>query len=312
MLASIIIRTYNEQKYLPELLAAIRAQDTPGFDYEIVIVDSGSTDKTVAIARSFDCRITTIEKSSFSFGRALNIGCEFATGEVFVMVSGHCIPTDKNWLTKLISPFQDNLAGYVYGRQLGARTTKFSEQQLFDKYFPAMSMVPQDGFFCNNANAAIHHDVWARHRFDEDLTGLEDLDTAKKLVASGGRVAYVADASVFHIHNESWSQVRNRYEREAIAMQRIESSLHIGFFDALVFFASAVFFDMIAAFQARSFFRNAAGILAFRMCQYIGTYTGCHEHRKLSQARKHRYYYPRRTLTNRESRPEGKLESAPI
>ena len=49
MKASIIIRTYNEQRYLPDLLSSIRAQKTD-FQHEVVLVDSGSTDRTVSIA----------------------------------------------------------------------------------------------------------------------------------------------------------------------------------------------------------------------------------------------------------------------
>jgi glycosyltransferase involved in cell wall biosynthesis len=74
---SIVIRTYNEQRHLPELLAAISHQEVD-FEFETVIVDSGSTDNTLDIAKKFGCRISHIPKTEFTFGRSLNVGCEKA------------------------------------------------------------------------------------------------------------------------------------------------------------------------------------------------------------------------------------------
>ena len=153
-------------------------------------------------------------------------------------------------------------------------------------------MIPQDGFFCNNANAAITRDAWRSHRFDESLTGLEDMDLAKKLVDGGGRIAYVAEAPVHHIHDETWAQVQHRYEREAIAMQTIAPNLHVDLVDCLRFFASGVLYDFSTALNKGSFLRSVGSIVGFRLSQYHGTYLGNRHHRKLSQKMKLRYYYP--------------------
>ena len=63
--------------------------------------------------------------------------------------------------------------------------------------------------------------VWEKHKFDENLTGCEDMELAKRLCADGGKIGYVAEASVFHIHDETWRQVKTRYEREAVALQKL-------------------------------------------------------------------------------------------
>ena len=97
VLISIIIRTYNEERYLRELLETIKVQELPYSETEIIIVDSGSTDRTLPIAESFDCKITHISKKDFTFGRSLNHGCEIARGDILVFISGHCIPV-KNGL----------------------------------------------------------------------------------------------------------------------------------------------------------------------------------------------------------------------
>ena len=74
MLASVIIRTLNEERHLDELLSSIEDQDTDGLDYEVIIVDSGSIDRTLQIAASHECKILHIAKEEFSFGRSLKYG----------------------------------------------------------------------------------------------------------------------------------------------------------------------------------------------------------------------------------------------
>ncbi|HAS8147408.1 TPA: glycosyltransferase, partial [Vibrio vulnificus] len=190
-LVSIVIRTLNEQRYLVELLESIKNQDRSKFRIETVIIDSGSTDKTLEIAEQYGCRITHIKKEEFTFGKSLNDGCDFSNGDYLVFISGHCIPVDGQWIANLVTPLVDKCS-YAYGRQLGRDTTKFSERQLFEKYFPSESRIPQIGFFCNNANAAIRRDAWLAHRFNEELTGCEDMYLAKLLVDTGKKIGYVS------------------------------------------------------------------------------------------------------------------------
>lgn len=291
--ASIVIRAYNEERWLPELLSSIAAQDVPREQYEIILVDSGSTDRTVEFASAAGAKIVRIAKEDFSFGRSLNLGCEVASGDYLVFISAHCIPIGSQWLSRLIAPLENGIATYVYGRQQAHAVTKFSEKQLFLKYFPSQARLPQTGFFCNNANSAITRDAWARHRFDEGLTGLEDMELAKRLVRAGAFIGYVADASVYHIHEESWSKVRVRYEREAIALQVIMPEVHIHMSDLIRYVASSIFFDCAVAIEQRVFLRRFNEICMFRVMQYWGAYRGNNQHRKLSTQMKHAYFYPR-------------------
>ena len=108
MIISIIIRTYNEERYLNDLLNAISNQNVNDHKVEIIIVDSGSTDKTLEIANSFNCTIKKIEKVNFSFGRSLNLGCITSNGEILIFISGHCIPANEFWLQNLINPIIKN------------------------------------------------------------------------------------------------------------------------------------------------------------------------------------------------------------
>ena len=292
-LISVVIRTLNEDRYLEELLCAIHTQVLSGMDYEVVIIDSGSTDRTLEIATKFSCRITHIDKSEFSFGRSLNRGSEFAEGDYLVYISGHCIPNTEFWLQKLVQPLIDGVAGYSYGGQLGRDTTKFSELQLFNKYFPPHSESPQQGIFCNNANAAITRPVWERFRFNEDVTGLEDMELAQRYVASGGCIAYIADASVFHIHDESWRQTLRRYERESLALTVIMPEVRISIFDTCRYIITAILGDLKTALDEGVFIKNFIEIIGFRTAQYIGSYRGNKMLKVAADLRKESYFFPK-------------------
>jgi rhamnosyltransferase len=293
MLVSIIIRTLNEERYLDELLNTIDSQDIDGFSCETVIVDSGSTDNTLVIAKKYNSRVTHINKQDFTFGRSLNVGCEFSDGEFLVFISGHCIPADQNWLKYLVTPLMQNECDYSYGRQIGRDTTKFSEVQVFNKYFPNKTCIPQIGFFCNNANAAISRTAWNEFHFDESLTGLEDMFMAKKIYQNKGLIGYVAESAVYHIHDETWMQVKTRYEREAIALQKIMPEIRMGIIDAIHFIIIGILKDIQIAMHKKVLFKEFSSILKFRFFQYYGSYKGSHLCRKLSNTAKMKYFYPR-------------------
>lgn len=289
---SIVIRTLNEAKHLEALLRGVAAQRTEGLPHEVILVDSGSTDGTLEIAERHGCHIHHITREDFSFGRSLNIGCEVAKGDILVITSGHCVPKNEYWLQRLCQPIIEGKADYTYGRQLGGADSHFSETRIFAKYFPEQSRIPQEGFFCNNANAALSRDVWKKFRFNEDLTGLEDMDLAQRLVSSGGKVAYVADATVFHYHNEAWPQVRRRFEREAIALQQIMPQVHVGLVDTFRYVMTSVWRDWTCAKRNGVLCRKAIEIVRYRWNQYFGAYRGNHDHRRLSHAEKEKYFYP--------------------
>jgi glycosyltransferase involved in cell wall biosynthesis len=290
--ASVIIRTLNEDRYLNELLTGIREQRTQGLNCEIVIVDSGSTDGTLDIAEKHGCTIVHIKREEFSFGRSLNIGCHAAKGEVLVITSGHCVPAHPDWLHNLCQPLLNSTAQYSYGKQLGGPNSYFSECRVFEKYFPNVSKLPQEGFYCNNANSALLKTTWQRHRFNEELTGLEDMALAQKMLKEGGKIAYVANAPVYHYHSENWSQVRRRFEREAIALQQIMPNVHVGWFDTIRYTLSSIWVDIKKATESKQLFKNLTPIIRYRYYQYTGSYRGNKKHRKLSQTEKDQYFYP--------------------
>ena len=97
---SVVIRALNEAAHMGRLLASLSAQNRQ--PDEIVLVDSGSTDRTVEIAEQFDCRVIHMPPSEFTFGRSLNWGCDAAKGDLLIFVSAHVYPLAPDWLDRLI------------------------------------------------------------------------------------------------------------------------------------------------------------------------------------------------------------------
>ena len=186
----------------------------------------------------------------------------------------------------------DPRVAITFGRQLGGPDTKFSEHALFQKYFPEHPNNGQSEFFCNNANLALRASCWKQLKFNEALTGLEDMHMARALVHRGLRVVYVPAAAVYHYHHEKWRQVKRRYEREAIALREIMPEVHVEWHDALRYFLAGVLGDCARAINRRCLLSVFGQVVAFRGCQYLGSWKGNHLHRKLSRREKERYFYP--------------------
>ena len=161
------------------------------------------------------------------------------------------------------------------------------------RWFPLVSVDDQTTPFCNNANCAVRASAWRELPYDETLTGLEDLDWAKRAQAAGWKLVYEADAVIAHIHEESWSKLRNRYRREAIALHRIDPAQHMGALEAAWLFALATCRDYLAAIPRRRLLRNLLSIPAFRSAQYLGTWEGFRHRGEISSSLRKRFYYPK-------------------
>ncbi|MBC2835117.1 glycosyltransferase [Paragemmobacter straminiformis] len=287
---SIIIRSYNEEQHIGRLLHGLEMQNMR--DFEIILVDSGSTDSTVPIAERYGVQIVRIPKAEFSFGRALNLGCAVAKGEFLLFASAHVYPLRRDWLERIIAPFEDSSIAISYGRQVGNEVTRFSEHEVFKSWFPAQSVRHQAHNFCNNANCAVRRSLWEQQHYDETLTGLEDLAWAKGVRTRGGQIAYVAEAVIAHVHQETWSRVRNRYRREAIALRTIEPVIRFSFVDFLSLTVRNVASDMKTAAQMGRLRHEAAGIVLFRLNQFLGTWLGHRDPDNADAELRSRFYYP--------------------
>ena len=288
---SIIIRTLNEARHLEKLVRSIREQTYT--KWEIVLVDSGSTDSTLEIARRYTRNIHHIKPEDFTFGRSLNLGCQHAVGKYLVFVSAHACPLTNSWLSNLIQPFDESSIGMVYGRQRGVESSRISEERDLERQFGSTSKILIDEAFGNNGNAAIRRDLWAGQPFDESLTGLEDVDWARKIQLAGYRVYYAANAAVYHIHEESLKQVYRRYFREGLAYRRIFPGYKFNIADLIKSVVYNVPADFLYAVRMRKTLKKVLQIPATRVTQCLGIWRGLNYHKSLQKRMALQLYYPK-------------------
>ncbi len=308
--ASVVVRCYNERDHIEKLFHGLFEQTHESF--EVILVDSGSTDGTLEIARQYPIEdIVHIPPEKFSFGRALNYGCEAAKGEYCVFISAHCYPRRVDWLERLLEKFGDDDIAMVYGKQRGGGPTKFSERQIFKRWFPDEDIDYQLTPFANNANAAIRRELWEEYAYDEQLTGLEDLDWGKRVKEDGYEISYASEAEIIHIHDEAPRQIYNRYKREAIAHKEIIPDQSFTFMDFLGAFLSNGLSDYRAAIKEKKLWGNMRSILTFRFLQFWGTYRGFKHDDRISDQLRRRFYYPDKNGYPEENNPAERGKKAP-
>lgn len=287
---SLVVRALNEREHIGKLLVAAASQTRP--PDEIILVDSGSTDGTVDIARSHGAQVVHIAPEEFSFGGSLNLGCKHASGDILLFASAHVYPMDDRWIERLLGPFADDDVALAYGGQTGDERTQFSEFRVLNRWFPPESDPQQTHPFCNNANCAIRRLVWEELPYNEELTGLEDLDWANRARILGHRLVYVADARVVHVHEETFSQTVNRYRREALAHKRIFGDQSMSPAEAIALFGANTVVDYLAALREGDLVTNVLSIPRFRFAQFWGSYQGFRSSERVTAELKRRFYYP--------------------
>lgn len=295
---SVVIRCFNEEKHIGVLLSGIMVQTVKNI--EIILVDSGSTDATLLIASQYPVKIIHLKPEDFSFGHSLNLGCSIASTDIIVIASAHVYPLCIDWLESLLEPFSDPDVALVYGKQRGDENACYAEQQIYRKWYPEHSVNHQKHPFCNNANAAIRKSLWVQFPYNSELTGLEDLDWARRVIESGRKIVYTARAEVIHVHNETPRQIYNRYLREAIAYKRIYPNEKFNFVDFMTLFLANAGSDVCNAWHDKVLSRNLAKIVVFRFMQFWGTFRGYNQKGIVTQELANRFYYPHGLLKRRE------------
>lgn len=277
---SIVIRAMNEERWLPEVFAALEKQNYR--DFEVLLVDSGSVDRTRDIAAANGARIVRMRSEDFTFGHALNVGIREARGSYIIILSAHAIPSNEFWLMRLLKPLREVDTAMVYGGQRGHdQFSKFSEKRDFERLFkPQAHLVHEDDPFTNNANSAIKRELWLQHPFDETLPGLEDTEWSKYWVERGMRILYEPNARIIHVHTESWPQIRNRHHREAMAARWV-GRLFLRHIPKEIWREMRwCCHDLWSAFVQERFWNFFIEILRFRYEKMIGTVSGIIKSRK--------------------------------
>lgn len=217
--ATVVLLTFNGEEFLHELLTAVSTQDAP-FSYEVLAIDSGSTDATLSILEAFpEVRVEQIPNAEFGHGRTRNLAVEQARGDIVVLLTQDAVPADTHWLAEFVAAFDDagDQLGAVFGRQIPRAdccpTVKRDVQTFFSSFGPTDQLTLQRALppeapqslrdaagFLSNVNSAARRDVLKEIPFP-DVAYAEDQAFGRAVIAAGYLKAYVPSAAVFHSHN---------------------------------------------------------------------------------------------------------------
>jgi rhamnosyltransferase len=200
----VVIRTLNEAELIGTCLDALRRQRS-GFDLDILVVDSGSTDATLSIARSRDVRTYDLPPGEFDYSSSLNLGIEQVAGELVLILSAHAVPVGDDWIARMVAPFADPLVAGVASRQVPWDDAPWREvlrlRRQFGETHRAYTGDDGDAIVFSNAASCIRRSAWLREPFT--LPAAEDLEWARRVAAHGQTVVYEPAAAVYHSHLES-------------------------------------------------------------------------------------------------------------
>jgi glycosyltransferase involved in cell wall biosynthesis len=194
----------------------------------VVIVDSGSTDGTLDIVRSFPTTLIQIRPDEFTYGYALNLGVANVDAEIVATLSAHSLPAGPDWLRALIEPFSGPRVAGVYGRQLprsNATILELAGMRLTGLLSDQPKLLARRPLF-SNANGAFRRSLWLDHPFDERVGGAEDIAWVRSMQERGYLIAYQPTAIVYHSHGEPLMRHLRRASRDVPTV--IGNLLHLG------------------------------------------------------------------------------------
>jgi rhamnosyltransferase len=216
---SILLLTKNGRRDLERVLPAIFSQNFSA-PFEVIAVDSGSTDGTPDLLGRFPVRIEQIPSHEFHHARTRNHAASLSSGRILLFLSQDAIPASTNWLATMLSNFDDPQVAAVYGRQFPKPGSSSERQDALDAVYGKNKIVKDPAhrngmgyhfYHFSDVNAAIRRSVWETERFPEDLRVFEDLGIAKRILDRGWKIVYEPKAAVYHSHTHSTVALFQRY-----------------------------------------------------------------------------------------------------
>ena len=220
MSVGLVIPTLNPG---PQWEAVLKKLDAQNYHLDrVLIIDSSSNDATVAIAKAHGCEVSVIARSDFNHGTTRQLAAEILSDvEIIIYMTQDALLADPDTIGRLVSAFSDPRVGCAYGRQLPHPNAKpiGAHARLFN--YPGTSVVrslndaAQIGIkaaFISNSFAAYRRSTLMEvGGFPASAILSEDTYVAAKMLLADWKVAYCADAMVFHSHDYSPAQEFRRY-----------------------------------------------------------------------------------------------------
>ena len=281
---SIVLPTRNGAGTLPDLLDAI-ARQRVDFTFEIVAVDSGSTDGTVDLLRGRVDRLIAIGADAFDHGLTRNLGIENARGELIVLLVQDALLASEGWLAALTGAVaaDDRIAG-AFARQLPrpdakaitrsylsrwvaasevARTFEIDSRAAFDALDPGAQL---ERCAFDNVCSCIRRSVWRERPFAPTPIG-EDIEWARAVLLAGYRLAYVPAAVVVHSHERP---VRYEFARTCVLHRRLYELFRLRTIPTLPLLARAIAASLAGHLRLERNARAVGLALAWPLGQYLG------------------------------------------
>ena len=218
MNVSVIIPTYNGEKYLPKLFDMLGRQS---ISFETVVIDSSSEDNSMEIAKRYTNKTEVIPKSEFDHGGTRTKAGKLSNGDILVFLTQDALPADEYAIEKIVSVFDDPKIGAAYGRQLPYEEASLFGRHLRSFNYPEGSHIriyrdkEKYGIktvFLSDSFAAYRREALEKIGWIKDgLIGSEDSYAGAMILKNGYSLAYVSEASVYHSHNYTILQEFKRY-----------------------------------------------------------------------------------------------------
>jgi len=215
MKISVIVPVYNGEKTIEACLQSLLNQTIPASDYEIVVVNDGSTDLTEEIVRKFPVRY--VYQKNQGPAKARNVGVEKASGDIILFTDSDC-EAERNWIELMTQPLKDEDISAVKGayrtRQKGL-TARFAQVEFEERY----ELLKRSKYidFVDSYAAAFRKSVFLKAGgFDTSFpkANNEDTELSYKLAKMGCKMVFVPDAIVYHRHPDSpWKYFKLKFGR---------------------------------------------------------------------------------------------------
>lgn len=213
--ATVLIRAKDEAPSIGRTLSIIASQ-TIADRLQVLVVDSGSTDGTVQIATDAGAELLELAPEEFTYGRALNYGCEHARGDIVISLSAHAFPRSRDWAERMLEPFRDPRVACACGMHRDADGAPLRARVAQD--YERARLTPTWGY--SNHAGAFPRSLWERRPFRADLPYTEDKEWAWAWLKEGRVVVLDPELDVDHSHAERWVDTyrRSRSEWTGFAM----------------------------------------------------------------------------------------------